>query len=49
MASTLETLIVERRDGVVTVTMNRPERKNAANGVMLRELPAIFAEIRAQS
>ncbi len=46
MASTPETLIVERRDGVVTVTMNRPERKNAANGVMLRELPAIFTEIQ---
>ena len=26
----METLIVERKDGVVTVTMNRPERKNAA-------------------
>jgi enoyl-CoA hydratase/carnithine racemase len=31
----METLIVERKDGVVTVTMNRPERKNAANGKML--------------
>jgi 2-(1,2-epoxy-1,2-dihydrophenyl)acetyl-CoA isomerase len=41
----METLIVERRGGVVTVTMNRPERKNAANGVMLTELPAIFAEV----
>ncbi len=45
MAPTPETLIVERRHGVVTVTMNRPERKNAANGVMLRELPAVFTEI----
>jgi enoyl-CoA hydratase/carnithine racemase len=45
MALTPETLIVERRDGVVTVTMNRPARKNAANGVMLQELPAIFTEI----
>jgi enoyl-CoA hydratase/carnithine racemase len=45
MAPTPETLIVERRDGVVTVTMNRPARKNAANGVMLAELPAIFTEI----
>ena len=34
----METLIVERKDGVVTVTMNRPERKNAANGKMLTEL-----------
>jgi 2-(1,2-epoxy-1,2-dihydrophenyl)acetyl-CoA isomerase len=41
----METLIVERAGGVVTVTMNRPERKNAANGQMLRELPEIFAEV----
>ena len=41
----METLIVERKDGVVTVTMNRPERKNAANGKMLIELRAIFEEV----
>jgi 2-(1,2-epoxy-1,2-dihydrophenyl)acetyl-CoA isomerase len=41
----METLIVERKDGVVTVTMNRPERKNAANGVMLNELKEILAEV----
>jgi 2-(1,2-epoxy-1,2-dihydrophenyl)acetyl-CoA isomerase len=41
----METLIVERKDGVATVTMNRPERKNAANGKMLIELRAIFEEI----
>jgi enoyl-CoA hydratase/carnithine racemase len=41
----METLIVERKDGVVTVTMNRPERKNAANGTMLAELRQIFEEI----
>lgn len=40
-----ETLIVERRDGVVTVTMNRPERKNAANHAMLRELAEVFGEV----
>ena len=43
----METLIVERKDGVVTVTMNRPERKNAASGKMLRELAQIFMEIEA--
>jgi enoyl-CoA hydratase/carnithine racemase len=42
---TLETLIVERKDGVVTVTMNRPERKNAANGAMLKELRTTFEVI----
>ncbi len=41
----MDTLIVERKDGVVTVTMNRPERKNAANGRMLRELEQTFIEI----
>ncbi len=41
----METLIVDRNEGVVTVTMNRPERKNAANGVMLSELLQIFEEV----
>ena len=41
----METLIVERKDGVVTVTMNRPERKNAANGKMLSELRTTFEEV----
>ena len=44
-APTPETLIVERRNGVVTVTMHRIERKTAANGVMLHELQGIFTEI----
>jgi 2-(1,2-epoxy-1,2-dihydrophenyl)acetyl-CoA isomerase len=41
----METLIVERETGVVTITMNRPERKNAANILMLTELPEVFTEI----
>jgi len=41
----VETLVVERSGGVVTVTMNRPEKKNAANGVMLGELRTIFEEV----
>ena len=41
----LETLIVTREDGVVTVTMNRPERKNAANGPMWRDLLETFEEV----
>jgi enoyl-CoA hydratase/carnithine racemase len=41
----METLIVDRQDGVVTVTMNRPERKNAANGMMLVELRQVFEEV----
>ncbi len=45
MSTELETLIVERSEGVVTVTMNRPARKNAANGVMWRELLATFDDV----
>jgi 2-(1,2-epoxy-1,2-dihydrophenyl)acetyl-CoA isomerase len=47
MSTELETLIVARDVGVVTVTMNRPERKNAANGTMWRELLATFEEVAA--
>jgi 2-(1,2-epoxy-1,2-dihydrophenyl)acetyl-CoA isomerase len=45
MADSFETLIVERSGGVVTVVMNRPERKNAANGTMWRELQAVFGDV----
>ncbi len=45
MANELETLIVERTGGVVTVTMNRPARKNAANGTMWRELLDTFDDV----
>jgi enoyl-CoA hydratase/carnithine racemase len=47
MPNSLETLIVERADGVVTVTMNRPTRKNAANGTMWDELLATFDDVAA--
>jgi enoyl-CoA hydratase/carnithine racemase len=40
----METLRVARADGVVTVTLDRPERKNAVNDVMWRELLAAFTE-----
>ena len=33
-----ETLLVEVRDGVATVTLNRPEARNALNPVVIREL-----------
>ena len=45
MPPPFETLLVARADGVVTVTMNRPERKNAANGTMWRELLAVFDDV----
>ncbi len=44
-----ETLLVERADGIVNVTMNRPERKNAANAAMWNELLAVFREVGASS
>ena len=47
MSDAWETLIVERSGGVVTVTMNRPERKNAANGTMWRELQAVLDDLAA--
>ena len=40
-----DTVLVERDGGIVTVTMNRPERKNAVNGAMWRELRGVFEEI----
>ena len=45
-SKTLETLVVDVSDNqVVTVTMNRPEKKNAANSVMWDELRATWDEI----
>jgi len=41
----METLLVDRSDGVVTVTMNRPERKNAATPTMWAELRDVFTEV----
>ncbi len=41
-----ETIIVERSEaGVVTITMNRPARKNAINNVMWKELLAEFVAV----
>jgi enoyl-CoA hydratase/carnithine racemase len=42
----VETLLLDRTDGIVTITLNRPERKNAANGPMWDELLEVFREIR---
>lgn len=40
-----ETILVDRQEGVVTVTLNRPEKKNAGNGKMWAELTAVFAGV----
>jgi 2-(1,2-epoxy-1,2-dihydrophenyl)acetyl-CoA isomerase len=42
----METLKVDRTaTGVVTLTMNRPEKKNAINATMFDELLAVFREV----
>ena len=46
MVADMETLEVARRDHVVTITLNRPEKKNAANGTMWTELLDTFLDIR---
>jgi enoyl-CoA hydratase/carnithine racemase len=45
----VETLLLDRNDGIVTITLNRPEKKNAANGPMWDELMEVFREIRDRS
>ena len=44
----METVEVSRNDRVFTVTMNRPERKNAINGTMWRELTQAFTQIKEE-
>jgi enoyl-CoA hydratase/carnithine racemase len=41
----VETLLVDRADGVVTVTLHRPDKKNAITGRMWRELIEVFDEV----
>jgi len=45
----METLLVERDDHVVTVVLNRPDRKNAINTDMWRELRATFEDIEQRT
>ena len=40
-----ETLLVEQDKSVLTITLNRPERLNAVDEVMHRELEAVFGEV----
>jgi enoyl-CoA hydratase/carnithine racemase len=43
----LETLLYEKTDGVVTLTLNRPERHNAFNMQMAGELQGAWGEIKS--
>lgn len=45
----VESIDVRRTDGIVTITLQRPEKKNAINGVMWDELLATFREIGSNS
>lgn len=45
----METLNVERANGVVTVTLNRPERKNALTTTMVEELRSTFDTVARRS
>ena len=38
-------ILLDRSDGIVTVTLNRPQRKNAVTGEMWGRLQALFTEI----
>ncbi len=40
-----ETLLVEQDESVLTITLNRPERLNAVDEVMHRELAAVFGAV----
>ena len=40
-----ETLLVEQDDSVLIITLNRPERLNAVDRVMHRELEEVFGEV----
>lgn len=41
----METIDVTRSDSIVTITLNRPAKKNAINGTMWNELLAAFREV----
>ena len=45
----METLLVERADGITTVTLHRPDKKNAIDGRMWRELIQVFDEVADDS
>lgn len=47
LSNSYETILVERRDGVAIVTINRPEKRNALNIQTRAEGAAVLDELRA--
>ena len=45
----LETVLVDRAGGVATITLNRPERKNAGTKQMWHDLLSVLSEVAHQS
>jgi enoyl-CoA hydratase/carnithine racemase len=43
------TILVDRADGVATITLNRPEARNALDLVMRRELLTALDELEADA
>lgn len=46
MRQELETLYVDRAEGVATITLNRPEKKNAMSGQLFAELLQVVQEVQ---
>lgn len=42
----LETLLLEEKNFTLTITLNRPETRNAMNNTMVKELTEVFASLR---
>jgi len=40
-----ETLLVDKNGGILTIVLNRPERLNAIDETMHKELETVFAEV----
>src|SRR5258708_2154937 len=45
----MDTLLVDRCDSVVTVTLNQPAKKNAATSETWRQLAAVVAQVAASA
>ena len=42
-----QTIILEKKEGIATITLNRPHRLNALDPVMAEELPDAFKNVAA--